>query len=366
MVDRTDGQWVGRISGDNPGWAVLELEQEDQVMVGTAYHFPDDPEIVPTAVRLTLPLPLASHQFTELPVVTFSAHHGFAFPHDQIQNFYPNSTVSEMADVTLTFLDGTVFVTFNTPITNGFGSLKKGHITPSPLTSHKQSWEHFRSVTLNATKDRYVFRGQAAPWRLRTTFHRSPKKSLERYQAELVPQTYKSITNYIKHPFDLTKPEETGALYDLLQHHGYPTPLLDWTRSPFVAAYFAFENAVPEPDTYVRIIVFERAAWMGLSQSPVVALTSLHLSFIDITPLGNDRAEPQQSVFTLTNVDDIEDYILMAEQAKNYTFLTAIDIPTMERDRVLADLNQMGIHHGSLFPGLDGACRAARLRQFGR
>ncbi len=72
---------------------------------------------------------------------------------------------------------------------------------------------------------------------------------------------------------------------------------------------------------------------------------------------------PQQAVSSVTNVDDIETYIL-SHQKSGDQFLTAIDIKKNERKKVMLELQYMGITAGSLFPGIDGACEEMRERNF--
>ena len=61
---------------------------------------------------------------------------------------------------------------------------------------------------------------------------------------------------------DLTLPAHEYIVY--LRHHRFPSPLLDWTRSPFIAAFFAF-NDINDKVEYVSIFAY--LEWAGRGKS---------------------------------------------------------------------------------------------------
>lgn len=188
-----------------------------------------------------------------------------------------------------------------------------------------------------------------------------------RFLTEDIPKLHRRLTARTKHVFNLEIPNENGAFFNLAQHHGYPTPLLDWTFSPYVAAFFAFRNIPkkPENDRSVRIFIFDQEKWKSDWIQLIILNTAWpHFSKMEFLAIDNERLVPQQAATTITNIDDVETYIFDKEKEKNHKYLTAIDIPFPERDKVIKELSYMGITAGSMFPGLDGACEELREKLF--
>jgi hypothetical protein len=240
----------------------------------------------------------------------------------------------------------------------------------SELGARTMDWYEFKRFVSNLELRGKMFRGQRRPWRLRTSYHRLGRANLARYLNEDIRSLHLALSARTKHFFNLSDPEQNGAFLNLAQHHGYPTPLLDWTYSPYVAAFFAFrgmtrEDALGDEQSVVRIIVFDHARWKrDIQQVPQLVVGFPHVSMLDPLALENDRLVPQQSSTMLTNVDDIEGYIGSKTKPGDEPYLTSIDIPWSERDRVIPDLHHMGITAGSMFPGLDGTCEELKERNF--
>ena len=172
----------------------------------------------------------------------------------------------------------------------------------------------------------------------------------------------------ISYPLRLGELAHNSAIWSILQHHGYPTPLLDWTLSPFVAAYFAFHSREFSKGASPRIYIFDQAEWnkrYGL-RAFTADPAPPQLVVMDSYAIGNPRSGPQQALSTVTNIADVEAFIREREEADGHTYLTVCDLPAEERSRIVRELELMGITYGSLFPGLDGICRDMRNRNFTR
>jgi hypothetical protein len=155
---------------------------------------------------------------------------------------------------------------------------------------------------------------------------------------------------------------------NLVQHHGYPTPLLDWTRSPYIGAFFAYRTVDVKKiahDVKIRIFKLDGLEWNKINRL-MIALSPVPptVAIMDALPLDNPRVIPQQALCTATSVDDIESHIENAAPRNGKKILEVIDLPTSARMEVLSDLSLMGITAGALFPGIDGACEAFREQNF--
>jgi len=238
-----------------------------------------------------------------------------------------------------------------------------------PLT-----WNDFKNVVskLAETKRNYYCRGHAdEKWKLQTTFHREASRNgitLLQYLDTIIPEVHYHISAVRNEIIDLRKEEEFGAFLALIQHHGFPTPLLDWTLSPYIAAYFAFKEVNDQfpASENIKIYIFNYLEWTRSFQQ-VLNLRDINVQYVSVLrPYArfNPRIVPQQGAFTVTNVDDMEAYIYSRSVEVNKTFLYTTLLSVKEKPNVLRELNLMGINEMTLFPSIDGICRAIKSQFF--
>lgn len=235
------------------------------------------------------------------------------------------------------------------------------------------SWDGFTSFISQklADFDTYIFRGHAKEnWKLEPTIDRLLsdksrfKPNAKRRKEHLEKFKYATRGRRGSTPKADMSENDWWALG---QHHGLLTPLLDWSESPFVAAYFAYlpEDEV-EHDGYIVVWALSRSASERKNSFISINKKNNKTNNLDciefIRPLTdeNQRLISQRGLFTRAPDHlTVEDWIHnnFSENKSNGACLLKILIPGHDRIKAMKSLNRMNVNHLSLFPDLDGASK---------
>jgi hypothetical protein len=262
-------------------------------------------------------------------------------------------------------------------------------VTDSSSVIQVKSWEECeeRIRRLEAPTrgkwDELWFRGQSdARWRLETTLERRANAStLVHDYLHLISRIKPAIETFTGATWeipDLTELDCIARTYDLfdhnlrrlgtylahLRHNGFPSPLLDWTRSPYVAAYFAFARA--RPDEAVALFVYrERPNDFKVegSDSPTI------ISFGPILKT-HKRHFRQQSRYTACAQFEHprgwsfrpHESVLKLEN-KRQDLLWKIEIPSSERRKVLGYFDKFNLNEFTLFDSEEGLMEMLAMRE---
>lgn len=230
------------------------------------------------------------------------------------------------------------------------------------------TWEDFKSgfsMTLPSFEEmnysKFIYRGQRSSlWNLTASFDRTYQSTSLQGREELfgiyldVFKQEGAKTGYIK------ESDSEISVIARAQHFGMPTRLLDWTYSPYIAAFFAFSDFALGDDMNDDV-----AIWVMNQEIVKKAVHSDLLDFVELYESQNERLIAQSGLFTrlYSEADSVNTFLANeTTDMQSDPLLIKFTLPSTEAEYALFDLSLMGITSKSLFPGLEGVARYATIK----
>lgn len=213
-----------------------------------------------------------------------------------------------------------------------------------------------------ASTTAYAFRGQSnVNWSLQPSLLRHLPANATELQASTLEKDCMRVFQEKAHlhlsASDLPADSERKQWWAIMQHHGAPTRLLDWTSSFLVALYFAvLEHWNLDGVVYVLHLEALGRDATERSQPDLVP-------WFPTRPSHRMVAQQGLFIFGLTlliNHEVFLDSLYRDRQldGKGEAYRRVL-IPSALKPLILKQLHSLNVHSVSLFPGIDGLGRTA-------
>lgn len=227
----------------------------------------------------------------------------------------------------------------------------------------KKPGSDYKNVSVDNIRDQFIYRGQSdVSWELETSLERHLKRpiSIDEYDrfASEVASCMKGIVSRIPkikkrrwletNAYRLEKEKAllNQTLLSHLRHYGLPSPLLDWSKSRYVALFFAFSEASKESKkvaVYIHLPPLKRERGQLFKAAP-----GIHRVNPGYNP--NRRHFDQKCVHTISiQILEDKECFVTHEEAACDSFLAKIEIKASERDHIMKRLSDMGISRFKLY-----------------
>lgn len=219
-----------------------------------------------------------------------------------------------------------------------------------------QSFQDFAQFLAKSTPSAFtLFRGQREDWELIPRVGRLSLvtgNTLLEHEADMFSAFQKEALTFMP-----SAPSNPWDWLALAQHHRLPTRLLDWTRNPLAARWFA----VSEP---AKDVTRTGCVWMFQPKTKdVVGDTGEESPFegqrtkVFFPRHISARIRAQDGAFTVHKCIAGNKFIPLQNMPAYRPLLTRIAVPATDFANMRYELERCGVHDGSLFPDLDGLTR---------